>query len=343
MLHALLHAKLDESIPEPQRREDALTSTIIGTLVLVEARHLLADWLTFAESRDGWPLGKVTADRHFDCWFWPRLRGAEPDVLLRMDDRLFLIETKLGSGRHDLSTPEETDEPPVTDQLCREWLAVQPACAADPAYLPTIRAAISECQPTLVYVVNQRALRKSRSELRESAAKTPGDADLRIVTWQHLYVLLDRDAPTRWVSDLARYLERVDLDAFTGFGKVVDYGADGPELLNWRSGSVSRDTSFLRQIMRPMVEGNELIRQLRSWRRNLGAGRKHDLRVRETMMRFAPEDLHAAQRWRSAANGRQRDDVALQIRQAVAPAIEHQIDRLQSHHANVSRKDRQHE
>ena len=32
MLHAVLHHKLDETTPEPQRLEDALTSTVFGTL-----------------------------------------------------------------------------------------------------------------------------------------------------------------------------------------------------------------------------------------------------------------------------------------------------------------------
>ena len=34
MLHALLHGKLEESLPESDRREDALTSTVFGTLTL---------------------------------------------------------------------------------------------------------------------------------------------------------------------------------------------------------------------------------------------------------------------------------------------------------------------
>jgi len=37
MLHALLHGKLDEAEPMPQRFEDVLTSTVFGTLVFAEA------------------------------------------------------------------------------------------------------------------------------------------------------------------------------------------------------------------------------------------------------------------------------------------------------------------
>ena len=41
MLHAVLHHKLDETTPEPQRLEDALTSTVFGTLVMTDACDVL--------------------------------------------------------------------------------------------------------------------------------------------------------------------------------------------------------------------------------------------------------------------------------------------------------------
>ena len=49
MLHALLHGKLQESNPEPERLEDALTSAVFGTLIWVEAWDVLigvawAEW-----------------------------------------------------------------------------------------------------------------------------------------------------------------------------------------------------------------------------------------------------------------------------------------------------------
>ena len=45
MLHALLHGKLDPTVAEPERLEDALTSTVFGTLAIVEAWDLIEDWL----------------------------------------------------------------------------------------------------------------------------------------------------------------------------------------------------------------------------------------------------------------------------------------------------------
>ena len=53
MLHAVLHHKLDETTPEPQRLEDALTSTVFGTLVMTDACDVLAAWLSRAKRVDG--------------------------------------------------------------------------------------------------------------------------------------------------------------------------------------------------------------------------------------------------------------------------------------------------
>ena len=61
MLHALLRGKLDERVPEPQRIEDALTSTVFGTLLLAGSADMLASWLcesrtlTAVASRSGPP------------------------------------------------------------------------------------------------------------------------------------------------------------------------------------------------------------------------------------------------------------------------------------------------
>jgi hypothetical protein len=95
MLHALLHRKIDESIPEPQQIEDALTFTVFGTLVLVGAWEVLSRWLDIEYVKPA--AGRKTL---FDCWFWPRLAFAEPDALLRIGSSLVLVEEiPLGSSR----------------------------------------------------------------------------------------------------------------------------------------------------------------------------------------------------------------------------------------------------
>ncbi|MCH8130685.1 MAG: hypothetical protein IIC70_12405, partial [Acidobacteria bacterium] len=106
MLHALLHGKLDEKTPEPERLEDALTSTVFGTLVLADAGDVLADWLGRARRVDGGR--RPVKDRRINgVWFWPQLALAEPDVVLRLGDELFVIEAKYRSDRHD--APPDAD------------------------------------------------------------------------------------------------------------------------------------------------------------------------------------------------------------------------------------------
>jgi len=117
MLHALLHRKLDELVPEPQRREDALTSAAFGTLVLVNAWDMLARWLGVSDEQPA-----STADLwNSDCWFWPRLAFAEPDVVLRLRDVLVVVEAKYQSGRNDLA-PAEDGDADLCDQLVYRFI-----------------------------------------------------------------------------------------------------------------------------------------------------------------------------------------------------------------------------
>ena len=51
MLHAFLHGKIDESLPELDRREDALTSTAFGALVWTGSWNLLARPVFTRQSR----------------------------------------------------------------------------------------------------------------------------------------------------------------------------------------------------------------------------------------------------------------------------------------------------
>lgn len=80
MLHALLHGKLDPTVAEPERLEDALTSTVFGTLAIVEAWDLIEDWLRV-------PSSAAPVREEHECWFWPRLAGGvEPHVILRIGE-----------------------------------------------------------------------------------------------------------------------------------------------------------------------------------------------------------------------------------------------------------------
>jgi hypothetical protein len=324
---AVLHGKLDETIPEPQRREDALTSTIFGTLMMVDARHLLAEWISSAIGIDRSPLGRITAESQFDCWFWPRLREAEPDLLMRMDDRLFVIEAKFGAGKHDLSiSVDGGDDQRVTDQLRREWLAVQRDRASESGYPPAIRAAIAKCQTTLLYVVNRRASHRAWKDLRESAKGLPPDADLRILAWQELYCLLNCRSMDRWMTDLVRYIEMVELDAFVGFGRRPLDATTGRQLLIWRSGSISRDVSRLREALWPVVKEEKSVRRLSQWRWNGREPATAGSGLRSSVARYPFAMLSMVQDWRPPDT--HPDDDASGLRDAMRLTLGADIHRL---------------
>ncbi len=187
MLHALLHRKLDETTPELQRLEDALTSTVFGTLVMVEAADVLAAWLSRARRIDG-SRAKVEGPLN-GVWFWPQLALAEPDVIIQLGDRLFVIEAKLQSGKADLHRRME-DPGHIVDQLQREWVSLGPDYVRQARCDRDLREAIASCAHTLVYLVDGRRLRTATRELAESAALLPADADLRLLTWQTLHEVI---------------------------------------------------------------------------------------------------------------------------------------------------------
>ncbi len=234
MLHALLHNKLDETTPEPQRLEDTLTSTVFGTLALVGAGDVLAKWLQLAKcidgSRDCTPMGEIRG-----IWFWPRLALAEPDVVIQLGDQLFVIEAKFRSGRHDTAHRDAKvpkDDEPIADQLHRQWASLQPEHVGRGHYPHNLREAIAHCSLTLIYVVDARRRRRAEREFRESAGRIPPTATLRLLTWQALDELLasDDQAASRWSSALRQYFELVGLQGVTGVRRSVQAQEMKPEV-----------------------------------------------------------------------------------------------------------------
>ena len=118
MLHAVLHGKLDESLPEPDRLEDALTSMVFGALVWTGSWNLLARWLQGGAS--GGDADPVAG--RWECWFWPRMAFAEPDVVLRLDGALVVVEAKYRSDRHNVAVDVTADG--RGDQLVRQYRSV---------------------------------------------------------------------------------------------------------------------------------------------------------------------------------------------------------------------------
>src|SRR5687768_16534902 len=99
MLHAELHGKLTEDTADAERREDVLTSTVFGTLFVASAWNDLCEWFGRARRVRQAPELRASASGARDYWFWPRLHGAEPDLVVRLGDLLVVVEAKYYSGK----------------------------------------------------------------------------------------------------------------------------------------------------------------------------------------------------------------------------------------------------
>jgi hypothetical protein len=122
MLHATLHGKLALLTPEAERLEDAITSTVFGTLAMVERWDVLSQWLS--------PSPDSSPSEPNDIWFWPTLRTPGcttiPDVCVRLGNRLIVVEAKYRSGRNDLASNDETPDQ-MRDQLVRQYRCLSAA------------------------------------------------------------------------------------------------------------------------------------------------------------------------------------------------------------------------
>ncbi len=231
MLHAVLHGKLDESLPEPDRLEDALTSTVFGALVWTGSWNLIARWLQVDVSGndDGTTAGR------WDCWFWPRMAFAEPDVLLRLDGALVVVEAKYRSDRHDVVVGV-TGDPDRGDQLVRQFRSITTPSEERSQYAESIEQAIRRCQLIQVFLVDARPQRRARREWEESRGRLPQEATLRFVTWQDLFCLLREPSRSlRWAADLRGYLAHLNLDIFEGVSRQRVSADDMRSVERWRT------------------------------------------------------------------------------------------------------------
>ena len=263
MLHAELHGKLDPAATDLSRREDILTSTIFGTLLLADkGPEVLCQWLSCArrfepDGRLGDPIPRLSSDHQVSYWFWPSLTEAEPDLLLRIGDRLFVIEAKyhasMGQGDDADEEPEGDDEQRQSlsaNQLARQWRSCRVASARFSGYPSDLQSAIAGCELTLVYLVSAGHHARSMAELRASWSEiVPASGQpprLCLLTWQDLHqmlVLESRHAPPsprRWVGEIALLLARRDLAAFMGFAQSLGAWTTGSTntALEWTAGWV---------------------------------------------------------------------------------------------------------
>ncbi len=226
MLHALLHGKLDESNPEPQRLEDALTSTVFGAIFWAEDCKLLETWL-------GIPPRSSQRTPAIEYWFWPRLAEAEPDVVFRLGNVLVVVEAKYHSDRHD-KAPKPEEDKCVGDQLVRQYWSIARPISERAGYVEAIECAIRECQLIQLYVVDA-GRRRARREIEESRRLLPPNTTLNLVTWQSLYQVLNvkNAANQGWRSDLAGYLRRCGLEIFSGVSRCLPPENELLHIRNW--------------------------------------------------------------------------------------------------------------
>jgi len=259
MLHALLHRKLVETLPEPQRQEDALTSTVLGPLIWLKAGPTIADWLQISPEVSGYP----THSSVLDAWFWPGLAYAEPDAVLRLGRALVLVEAKYQSDRHDLSASPETGDN-LCDQILRQYRSITTPVEKRVRYAEAIERAILECNLIQVFLVDARRLRRARREYMESKSLLPTGATLQLATWQELFLLLGSPqvASARWAADLRAYLTLAGLDTFRGFRYKALGGEGTRRLACW--GPRRERASRLKEAFR--AEHIPSFRLLREWK-----------------------------------------------------------------------------
>jgi len=261
MLHAILHRKLGLLTPEPQRLEDAVTSTIFGTLALVERWDIVLEWLSGSSTARG--------DASGTNWFWPTLRTAErvsiPDVCVRIGDRFFVVEAKYGSGRHDRTDVEQPEE--VLDQLVCQYSCITAGPDSRIGYAEGLRRALDECAVEQIYLVDARRIRRASMELAQSREREPR-MDITLATWQQLDCLIyERGGSARWATDLRQFLDMQGLGAFVGFGRMAPVQV--ASLSKWRFERSGR-SARLRDVFRHTIVDSAV--RIGSWRSRLTSG-----------------------------------------------------------------------
>ncbi|WP_424946263.1 hypothetical protein [Candidatus Spongiihabitans sp.] len=123
MTIAEIHGKISGSGSNiSDRLEDLLTSDVFGPLRYLPSCEGLLPVLCQAQlysgSRKKLEVSFVRGEP--EVCFWPRMECSEPDVLIKYDDHLLMIEAKYLSGKSG-SYDEDADEPTTSDQLAREF------------------------------------------------------------------------------------------------------------------------------------------------------------------------------------------------------------------------------
>ncbi|RKH17515.1 hypothetical protein D7X74_12220 [Corallococcus sp. CA047B] len=229
MLKADLHNKLASG--NLTRKEDLLTSNVLGSLTYLPATAALLPWLRQAQRQhgpDGIPLvGKDVIDATVS--FWPRAGAREPDAVLLLHSRDGSTEPVVIECKY-LETlsqkPFSTDPEGRThgDQLVDYWRALNEG---------TLRTRDGSSWTgkgkRLLYITRQgtapeRELEQSWNRLLDSEK---AEASFFWLSWRALHPVLTELAPQlpkggphRLVTDLVAYLEHKSLLGFRGFSSL---------------------------------------------------------------------------------------------------------------------------
>jgi hypothetical protein len=198
-------------------------------------------------------------------WFWPRLAGAEPDLVVRIGSLLVIIEAKYHSGKSgkgSSATATGGDEGhDGKDQLVREWRACSPE-AARSSYPEALCGAIGSCDRVLIYLVQRRRQARERQAVEQSLKQEPG-ARMYILTWEDLDEVLATQGGAPWMAELRMYLHRRRLTAFRGFDATIEAAITYPKLTAYRY-APSRSGADLGGAFTP--DALPSLKRLASWR-----------------------------------------------------------------------------
>jgi len=234
MLQAELHNKFDFETLDFERSEDILTSTVFGTLLIADGgQRILREWLQRARFEENAPSlhvpGVLARYR-----FWPRLEGCVPDLAIRFDDFVCVVEVKYRSGASDV---EVDDVPERRRQLHMQWKA----CVSGRKLTAMFEVPRRFENAVVLYVVDGvRGVAASKRAVDE-ARKCEADSRIGLLFWQDLHAtLLGRldtaESGRLWMEDLALLLRRRQLGTFSGFATRRDSNAPRHSALvrSWR-------------------------------------------------------------------------------------------------------------
>lgn len=220
MLPALLGGKLSA---QQENLEDLLTSTVFGLLQYVSPQFGLLKFISCAVPfRTGSTkrLPQFASEVKYDFWPWLQnddCYGAEPDVLIRVDDNdgmkhIILVEAKFHSNKSSIA---DSAICVPTDQLAKEWDNLVRQCESEGSI------------PHLIYLTADYGI--PVDDLEDSAKEFQSKRPDKIsqypfecywLSWRHLAVAF-KGASDPMLRDLIDLTRRYGFAFYDGITPVV--------------------------------------------------------------------------------------------------------------------------